>query len=337
MKKDIPLIIAFCIVAIITIASCQKDYNKNGQNNNSASLNLLFSDLRTTPQSFSVQAGRDTVVYGSQGTKLHFYSNSFKDMNGNIITGGILNIQLVEMYKPGDMIRERATTMTTDGQPLQSGGQINMVVTLNGQEVLSNGYGIGFIQQSASAQQMNLFYGSNTNADSTITWMQDHEATGTIAPATISDTTYTGTVYYNNQYYFFTSCPNFHESNCDRFRIDDSPRVSVSVIVPDASFYPSNTQIYLVVPSINCVASSANAHNTYSGYSLSTNTIQLICEDNPLVIATGMNYELVVIANKNGNYYYFETSGTATREGIVAHAIMESKSKDDIISMLQSL
>ena len=67
------------------------------------SLNQLFAGLRYTPQNLSVTAGRDTIVYGNNGTMLHFYTNSFKNGSGNIITSGTVYLQLTEMYKAGDL------------------------------------------------------------------------------------------------------------------------------------------------------------------------------------------------------------------------------------------
>ena len=112
MKINNFLVAALSCLLFNFFASCEKT-------NTSSTyivfhLNQLFSGLRSTPQNFTVTAGRDTTIYGTNNTLLHFYTNSFKDAGGNIIQSGTVYIQLIEMYKPGDMICNRATTMAMD-------------------------------------------------------------------------------------------------------------------------------------------------------------------------------------------------------------------------------
>ena len=146
------------IVVIVIIASCQKSYNNDNRwSETTPGLNQLFSDFRTAPQNFSISAGHDTIVYGEKGTGMHFYENSFKDAAGNIITNGTVSIQLTEMYKPGDMISNQATTTSADGQILQSGGEINITAKMNGKEVFANSYGLKFKQDAPSVEPMSLF------------------------------------------------------------------------------------------------------------------------------------------------------------------------------------
>ena len=318
MKKVIIPISLLCLIAVFVGISCSKTYNSKGT---VQSLNQLFADLRTTPQYLSVTAGRDTVVYGTNGTMLHFYKNSFKDANGNILTSGTVYLQLVEMYKAGDMIRNRATTIA-NRQILQSAGEINITANMNGQTVYTSKYGIGFKQLSASTQPMELFYGSNANTDSAITWTQGNNTTpGTTANGTTIDTNGN----YAGIYIIFDSCTGFGWVNCDHFKSTSAPFTNVYAIIADSSFTRENTQLFLIFPAIN-------SQMTLS--SNNTDTFSVWLEGNQVPI--GLNYELAVIANKFGNYYYYEQSGVTT-SGIAINVTMASITKNDLITRLSGL
>src|ERR1700761_671407 len=98
-RTHLTLVVIFCIAVVIAI-SCKK----NGNDNNTGTTvpqNQLFADLKTTPQNFTVTAGKYQTIIGSDSTVINFYPNSFKDKNGNIISSGSINIALIEMYNPG--------------------------------------------------------------------------------------------------------------------------------------------------------------------------------------------------------------------------------------------
>ena len=342
MKKAIFPVALLAIIAIALIVSCKK--TNNSQIAGTQSLNQLFAGLRSAPQNFSVTAGRDTVVYGNKGTKLHFYTNSFQDATGTIITSGTIYLSLIEMYKPGDMIANRATTMA-NGQILQSGGQITMTATMNGQPVYANKYGIGFQHSNQSYAPMALFYGSTGNADSTTTWTQsDSNRQGNVVVGTKPDTTGSSG---STNYFSFDTCTNFTWANCDWFYTNDSPKVSVSAILPDSSFNAANTQMYLVLPNVNqwsgtadtftAVLGTAEPYLGSGGYNATTNTLKLISEGNTNIVPAGLNYKLIIIANKSGQFYYYEQSGIMPHNGLVATAAMATDTQQDIKDRLAGL
>ncbi len=271
----------------------------------------------------------------------------FKDGSGNIITTGTVYLQLTEMYKAGDMICNRTTTFA-NGQMLASGGEITMTATMNGQPVYANKYGIGFNQTGGSIAPMALFYGTTSNADSIATWTQsDTTQIGNVADGTTIDSSSPGTTGIN--FYTFDSCTNFIWANCDWFYNTDSPKVTVSVILPDTTFNPYNTQLFLALHNItgwggtDVTAVLSDVENTQYGslgsasYTAATNTMILISEGNKNIVPAGLSYELVVITNKNGSYYYYEQSGTVPDGGIKATAAMASETQGDIVSRLQGL
>jgi len=289
---------------------------------NKTKLNKLFSALRSTPQSLTAIAGIKNSVAGANGTVLTFYPNSFKDASGHTITSGTINIQLTEMYKPGQMIANRATA-TSGGIPLISGGQVCISATKNGQEVYASKYGIAFPQPVTSGQHMNLFYGNTSNADSLVTWtVADTSKAGTRASGTMYDSAYSVNVRYE-----FDSCANFHWINCDYFYSYSGPLTDIKVVVNDTSFNPSNTEVFLVFPTINSVA-------TLDYYNSATSTFDLSPGH---FVSVGFPIDVVVITNKNGNYYYFQQTGITTTNGLSITGHMISHTLSYIAAELSTL
>jgi len=340
--RKIFLPVTFLGLAIIVVLSCRKTQNNVSSSISVTSLNQLFSALRSTPQSLNVIAGRDTIVFGASGTMLHFYSNSFKDAGGSTITSGIVNLQLVEMYNSGDMICNRATTLA-NGNLLTSGGQVHITATMNGQGVYVNTYGVGFIHTNKPLPGvMTLFYGNTNNGDSVANWnVSDTTKRGNVAelfdtaaaihsPISISyGRTWVG--------YVFDSASSLEYTNCDAFYFSDSPKVSVSVIMPDNTFTASNTQVYLVLPDINCAMSTVEPQLGSASYDAATNTIKLVSESQTNIVPEGMKYELIVVANKNSQYYFYKQSGIIPQNGLAITATMNTDTQADIKSQLSTL
>lgn len=335
----------FCI-AIAVAFSCKKNTdNASTLQPATVPLNQLFDNLRSTPQTFTVTAGRDTMIFGSQGTMLHFYPNSFKNASGAIITSGSIDLKLVEMYKPGDMIRNRATTMQGKNL-LTSGGQIDLRATTNGQKVYANKYRIGYFRDNPGATpMMELFYGNVNNVDSVVNW-EAKDTTIERELAWLADSTRNNNMIIANgrpwMGYVFDSASDLEYTNCDAFYYSDSPKVSVTAIMPDATFTPENTQVYLVLPTINCAMSTVQTTpgGTFgtARYTAAEKAIHLISEGQTKIVPSGMKYVLIVIANKNGQYYYSKQSGDAIpHNGLKLTATMTPDSKDNVLAMLSAL
>jgi hypothetical protein len=340
MKKQLLYLLALGLSGILFFESCERktdpnpmpvtnnnNTNNNNNNNNNISgisktnLNNLFNPLRSTPQSFTVTAGSSQTVTGTQGTVLKFYPNSFKNAQGAIINSGTVTIKLVEMYKPGDMIANRASTVA-NGKPLISGGQVNIKATINGQEVYANKYSISFAETAPSIQPMALYYGNTNNADSITSWsIADTTGNGTTTNGTIADTST------NDYFHVFDSCTSFNWINCDYFYNDPSPLTNIFVVMPDTTFIPSNTQVFLVFPTINSA--------TYLGqYDLGTSTFSLYTS---YFIPIGMTIHIVAIAEKNGQFYYFQQTGLTTTLNMSVNAVMTPQTQSYILTQLSLL
>ena len=324
MKNTLKIAAATLIAAAIAFTACRKNYNSAGATA-SNSIYPLYAGLVDVPQNFSVQAGRDTVIYAAQGTMLHFYPYSFKTAQGSTVTSGQVNMQITEMYTPGSMIANRTSTVSSDGRFMKSAGEINITAFMNGTEIFANKYGVGFPQKNAASQAMQLFYGSASGTDSVASWTQCNTALpGTTAAAADS---FNFTVQFYG--YCFDSCANLHLVNCDRFDSGTGAKTDVNVILPDTSFNAGNTQVFIVFPTF-----LNNSVIPVTFYNSSTNNFSLQYDGN--TVGVGYNYELAVIAYKSGVFYYYQTSGITT-SGMTIHALPVQDSRADIKTKMLAL
>ena len=321
MKRPQLLFVLFVFTIISASLSCSK--NKNTQ---TPVQTVSWSGLRSTPQTYTVMAGRDTVLMGQDSTVMHFYPNSFMLANGSIIATGSISIQLIEMYTPGIMIANGATTTNaSDSTMLQSGGQVYIRATMNGQEVFANKYGLGFRQPGYSSQPMELFYGSAGSTDSTTQWtISDTSKHGTTAPGTTADSsTSTSTNPHPNFMYIFDSCTSFNWVNCDQYA-GNGAEDKLFIQLPDDSYSDANTVVFLALPVANSVEQGISDG---PGRYLVTH------------IAGGITYKAIAITNKNNVYYYCELTGTTTTSHTVTTVpmAMAPETLGDIIDRLHGL
>ena len=320
MKNLLLFSTLFAALCISLVLACGKKLTPT-----SGPTTTWTSSLHYTPQTFAITAGRDTIVMGKDSTVLHFYPNSFMTSTGNIITTGSINIQLIEMYSPGAMIANGATTATTDGSLLNSGGQVYIKASMNGQEVFANKYGLGFRQPGSSTTPMEIFYGSTGNADSAVKWtVSDTTKTGTTAAGTSTDSSASTTTNpHPNFMYIFDSCTSFSWINCDQFS-GNGAQDKIFFQVPDATYTSANTIVFFVLPGTNSVEKGE-----YSG-----DGKFLIAH-----IAGNVAYKAVGITNKNNSYYYWEQTGTTTNDHsvITVPMAMAPETLGDIITRLHGL
>ena len=320
MKHIFLFVAAVFIIVSVTLTACKKSANNNTPAT-TGNLCHLMAGLRNSPQSLSVTAGRDTVIYCARGTKLHFYTYSFVDVGGHPITSGTVNLSVTEIYKTGDFITNCTSTAAFDSL-LNSGGEVFIAATMNGQPVYANKYGIGFTQSAPSSIPMQLFYGLIKGSDSTITWSKDYVPNpGTSCAQATFDVSGFSFLRYQ-----FDSCAGFNWVNCDHFAGITSSKTNVKVVLPDASFNATNTQAFIALPGYRVTLGVGVYTSATSTYSLNTGSW----------LPLGASYEVIVIANKNGGFYYYESTGIIT-DGVTINAAMSAKTESEILTMLQTL
>lgn len=317
-KLSLPVLL---ISTSIALFSCSKDDDNPGGDR----LNAMFSQLRSTPQSFTVEAGENDTITGSKGTKVIFNPGSFKDNSGNTISSGSIQIELTEIYKPGQMIANRVNTVTTTGKLLTSGGQINIKAMKGSGEVKAANYGIAFRQSEVSEKRMSLFrggptgfYSSTTTTDNTIIWEDD-------VIMSIK-----GTSAINNEYFFlFGECTDFGWINCDDFVDDSRPKTNMTINLPDG-YNNRNTQVFIVIPELNAVTSPRNYNAASNSFNMGT--------DAGYYLPIGMDIKIVTLATINDDQYYLEITDEITiSEGLAINPSPLSQSKAAVTAALEAL
>jgi len=319
MKK---LLILACLGAAVSFTACKSDSPGPIVINDGQTLDALFQQLKSTPQVFTVTAGTSQQVTGTGGTVLTFNPQSFKDANGNIITGGTVKIELIELYKPGQMIANRVTTTTLAQKALSSGGSVNIKATMNGQEVFAKSYGIAFKQPDMNLSPMSLFPGTvvTDSSGSSVKWSD--ESYGTV-DRTEKDST-------GNTYaYLFDSCTNFSWINCDHFYTAPDPKTDVTVVFPDNSYTYKNTLVYVIFPGINSVtcmyAYNTGTHSVSFGYP-------------GYYLPVGSTIKIVVIGSKGSNDYYMDVlQNQVVTSGMTVNVTPASQSLSNIQTALSGL
>jgi hypothetical protein len=143
-----------------------------------SALSDLFKNIAPPMQNFTVTAGQQQVVVGEKGTKITFYSNSFKKKDGTILTSGNVKIVLQEMLTGSEMILANKTT-TSDGKLLVSGGQIYIKAYIGSEELLVNKASKPQVDIPAKTMDnMEMFLGNTKENDSikgdtVINWVRD--------------------------------------------------------------------------------------------------------------------------------------------------------------------
>ena len=131
MKKIIVPIFAIAVLS----ASCGKDYNRGTglETATYASIEDVFSQLSLKPKVVTMDAAAGGSFYGNSGTRYEFPANGLVDATGNPVTGNV-QVSVTEYLQKGDMIFSEALPVS-DGEPLLSGGEINVNVEQGGKEL----------------------------------------------------------------------------------------------------------------------------------------------------------------------------------------------------------
>ena len=281
----------------------------------------IMAPLRSASQTFTVNAGTLATIEGAKGTRLTFYPYSFKNSAGDTLTNGTVEISLLEMYSLGDMIANRASTMSGIN-PLKSGGQIFITARQGGQELFTAGYGISFPQPAASTQAMNIYAGSR-DSDLVVIWRP--EPLRELAPGTNTDSLV------NRFYYQFDSVTEFNFINCD-YNIfgNTSSRTDITAFIADKAFDPSNTNVWIAYPRINAIG-------YMNGYSYTSYNASYESKFTSSNIPLGEKFHVVLISFREGNWYYAELRNQTTTPNHQFALTPITSTKEEILTKLSTL
>lgn len=98
----------------------------------------FFRVQQPPEQSFDVTTGRDTLLFGNEGTVLKIPAFTFLDVYNRPVKGQV-QIKLTECYNYADMFAHRLTT-TSNGEPLVTGGMVKIDATQDGKPLRIQSY-----------------------------------------------------------------------------------------------------------------------------------------------------------------------------------------------------
>lgn len=137
-----------------------------------SSLQEYLSTRTVSAQTFSFQAQSGTTFTGAKGTIVNIPANALVDAMGNPVTGTV-NGSLTEVYSNGDIMFSRIFPRAANGNVLNSGGEFNLEITQNGNELrVADGQ---FVQVEMPAQAedpgMMLFFANEAELnDENVGW-----------------------------------------------------------------------------------------------------------------------------------------------------------------------
>ncbi len=120
----------------ITIALLLVGCRKNIKVTKKSLANDPFKEEIVASQFYEINAKKDTVLEGKNGTLLAFTKDSFIDSYGTIVKG-IIQIELAEAFTLGDMVLSNLTT-TSGNQLLETDGMIYFNATKEGEQLTVN-------------------------------------------------------------------------------------------------------------------------------------------------------------------------------------------------------
>jgi TonB family protein len=140
----------------------------------------LFDITRKASEYFQIDPTKAAEVRGRAGTVVRLAAGTLVDASQRPATGPVW-VELKECYTPAEMVLTNLTTLTTDGEPLQTAGMVLVRATAAGQPLqVAPGRTLRLEMPAAKGQplpEMQLYYGQGT---APVRWVA---APATSAPA----------------------------------------------------------------------------------------------------------------------------------------------------------
>lgn len=160
MKKISVFAVAYlCLL----IQSCDKKKNISADPPLATyySVDEVFESLRLKPKTLTIDASVTTSFFGNSGTRYEIYGNTLVKADGTPVTGPV-QVEVTEWLERGDMIFSKMLPVS-NGEPLISGGQLDIKITQNGQALRLKGDNQfrAFVPQGGTPEPgMQLFWGA---------------------------------------------------------------------------------------------------------------------------------------------------------------------------------
>lgn len=270
-------IFVILFLAALFFTSCSKDDDGTivPEENNfipptAAEFEQLQEDaLNSILQTASFNAEDGITFTSEKGVVLSIQPNCLS-LNGNLVAGPV-ELEFTEIFERGTMaVTNRATVgehPNGDKELLISGGQFNIRVMQNGQE-LSSGCVIGLQVPTAltggNDPEMGPFIGQ-VNTDGSIVWTE----------ASLNQAEF-----YNHGDFYLAFLRDFGWFNCDRFVDFPGPKTEVEVLIPQG-FNQENTNSYYAL-----VGEQNTLGNLYGQ------------------IPVGLEVHVIFVSEENGKFRY---------------------------------
>lgn len=264
-----------------------------------------LSSLTSPPQIFMVASNTGGEIVGKLGTKLILPAGSFYYKENNHPAEGNVDVELVEIYSKGDMILHDRPS-ESNGELLESGGEIYLKMKIDGEEVYSKNSMVKFPAPSSSNTPMQIFGWDDMKS----TWTTN----GCMAVPAISDG--------GNTYYYTLPIPeNYNWINCDYFLSNNSPKNPIYCSVKNShedGSQESSALVYMLLENFSVAKLSVAPHKD-----------RFVFENCPV----GIKYRLIAVTLHNqqvqvGITGFFTNSATAHTVEIHTHAMAENEFKN---------
>jgi hypothetical protein len=239
------LVILVHVIALLT--ACDDDAEQPQEKPlvpNGPALDAFIEDnIESHKQSFTLNSETGGDITGSEGTVIKFFSNSFKTLSGDAVTGTV-DIELIEVYSRANMLlTDKPTTGKLDNGDhamLISGGEFYVNATQNGNQLkLISGYNIIAPTGNTGGTQegMKVFSGIEEciDDDCNNVWIEEKDR-----GMEIGQFQNTGGVY--SAYFCFQN--KFGWTNIDKWYSDPRPKTTIFVDAPEG-FDNTNCAIFL--------------------------------------------------------------------------------------------
>ncbi|GEM_PF-2977518 len=256
--------IFYLLILVTVFTACRKDVDEllwdGAVSDTERNINSLFEEIQDVPETFVVNAGSNIEVLASNDVLVRIPADAMLDAGGNLVTGEV-DLEIIVILSKADMIRYRATTTTSDGKFLESGGEIFIQAYKNGVPLSfdsSKNYSIN-VPNSNPLNDMDYFSGER-DVEGNVIWdlgtpdLNSGFSNPIPSEWIVSDSVSIGG---QNEFNFGYEllCDRFGWQNIDKFLTNFGEPASdnrISVAVP-AGFGNSNTAAFCILNAFQTV------------------------------------------------------------------------------------
>ncbi|WP_299213091.1 hypothetical protein [uncultured Dokdonia sp.] len=271
-------------------------------------------------QTFTIQGFEGGLLFGTQGGLLNIPGQSLFNTDGTIIDGEV-EVSLLEMYTPGDIVACQLSTNTRnasgDIEPTLSEGLLFFDIRFNGQPVVIQGEIQIFIPEENNTEEL-LFFNSPScpDLDCMVTW----ENIGGAFPSEIDDPIGNITTGYSG----ITSQTGWY--NIAQFNPDINQRTTV-YNVPPSGFDNTNSNVFLSYDTDKIAVS------LFEQYDPDLGVFSEVYQEIPIDTQGQL-----IFVSRQGGIYRLDTSQIRVTENVIGATTNTSEfTEDQLVTLINTL